>query len=403
MLIFCDDSGVHEYSVYRLKLEVFPGKDDISKENIGEFLKELEQEGLLKFYEVNDKKYLRYVNFQEHQRIDQPTFKFPWENGKIPVKKSKKNAEQLNNDPRNSKDSSRKRKEQKIFLIQRDGNHCKYCKSTTKTLTVDHIIPPGQGGTDHVDNLCLACRQCNSSKSNKLGKPRRVLAEGKEREAEENNQGNLDENNTNSPEIDQKMISSANLTAGVEGKGISRLSPCSLNNNNNYISGVNNIYKKQPENLNNNFKGNNKKQAGRPRIDKKWDSDNYEDIPADIRAGYDSVYQIYFKKKARIEGLCAYANMHGGTGATEEERKQMIAAIPIQDVEIKLRRQNGERVIPPHIDTWIRNRRFEDEVDLPTPQFSNKKEVQSKSHNASKFMKNAMRAAQQNGDNQNAN
>ncbi len=41
---------------------------------------------------------------------------------------------------------------------------CCYCGSGDK-LTLDHLIPRKNGGTDSGDNIVYACRKCNSSKS----------------------------------------------------------------------------------------------------------------------------------------------------------------------------------------------------------------------------------------------
>lgn len=49
-------------------------------------------------------------------------------------------------------------------LIARDGEACAYCASTDK-LVVDHMMPISQGGVDDIDNLCLACKGCNSGKA----------------------------------------------------------------------------------------------------------------------------------------------------------------------------------------------------------------------------------------------
>jgi 5-methylcytosine-specific restriction endonuclease McrA len=49
-------------------------------------------------------------------------------------------------------------------LIQRDGEQCVYCRITSG-LVVDHMEPITLGGTDHIDNLALACKPCNSGKS----------------------------------------------------------------------------------------------------------------------------------------------------------------------------------------------------------------------------------------------
>ena len=45
---------------------------------------------------------------------------------------------------------------------------CQYCfeKFSIKSLTIDHIVPTSKGGSNENDNICLACRSCNSSKSN---------------------------------------------------------------------------------------------------------------------------------------------------------------------------------------------------------------------------------------------
>jgi 5-methylcytosine-specific restriction endonuclease McrA len=52
----------------------------------------------------------------------------------------------------------------KPALIERDGDRCVYCE-TTGRMVVDHMVPIALGGTDHEDNLALACRPCNSGKS----------------------------------------------------------------------------------------------------------------------------------------------------------------------------------------------------------------------------------------------
>lgn len=54
---------------------------------------------------------------------------------------------------------------QELFKTQ---NHCKYCGIfvSKRTATIDHIEPIINGGTDDMENLCLSCRWCNSTKSN---------------------------------------------------------------------------------------------------------------------------------------------------------------------------------------------------------------------------------------------
>ena len=59
---------------------------------------------------------------------------------------------------------------QKRVVRQRAKYHCEYCKRSEKIIAtnfeVDHIIPISKSGTDDIDNLCCACRDCNARKSN---------------------------------------------------------------------------------------------------------------------------------------------------------------------------------------------------------------------------------------------
>lgn len=58
---------------------------------------------------------------------------------------------------------------QKVIAAFHDS--CAYCHSQQANLTVqleiDHIIPSSKGGTDDEENLCLACRTCNTYKGAK--------------------------------------------------------------------------------------------------------------------------------------------------------------------------------------------------------------------------------------------
>jgi 5-methylcytosine-specific restriction endonuclease McrA len=44
------------------------------------------------------------------------------------------------------------------------GGCCAYCARQAK-LTIDHIIPLKQGGSNDISNICLACRRCNFTKN----------------------------------------------------------------------------------------------------------------------------------------------------------------------------------------------------------------------------------------------
>lgn len=56
----------------------------------------------------------------------------------------------------------------RLFVHERDQYLCAYCGTGEGPFDIDHIHPVSKGGTDDLDNLCLACRSCNLAKSNKL-------------------------------------------------------------------------------------------------------------------------------------------------------------------------------------------------------------------------------------------
>lgn len=54
-------------------------------------------------------------------------------------------------------------------LVKRlEGNICAYCKTTKGPFEFDHIIPVSKGGKAQIDNIVVACRNCNRLKRNKL-------------------------------------------------------------------------------------------------------------------------------------------------------------------------------------------------------------------------------------------
>lgn len=56
-------------------------------------------------------------------------------------------------------------KQLKAVIIERDGNKCRKC-GTSQYLTVDHILPRSEGGTNDFSNLETLCRVCHSRKDN---------------------------------------------------------------------------------------------------------------------------------------------------------------------------------------------------------------------------------------------
>jgi hypothetical protein len=61
----------------------------------------------------------------------------------------------------------------KQLVRQRADNRCEYCRlhqdqSPLAALQIEHIIPKKHRGTDHPDNLALACIDCNLAKGSNL-------------------------------------------------------------------------------------------------------------------------------------------------------------------------------------------------------------------------------------------
>jgi hypothetical protein len=82
-------------------------------------------------------------------------------------------------------------KENREFIINRDGRQCYYCGSA-KSLEVDHIIPLKHGGTNVAGNLVCSCSTCNRRKNGNRLLPRY--------------------------EMDvQKFVDSSNVSIGIDG------------------------------------------------------------------------------------------------------------------------------------------------------------------------------------------
>lgn len=80
---FSDDSGIHPASVKRLKMEIFPS-DDLTIAQVSDLVAELVGARLLTEYSVSGETFWQVTGWK-HQRIDQPTFKYPSPDGQIPT------------------------------------------------------------------------------------------------------------------------------------------------------------------------------------------------------------------------------------------------------------------------------------------------------------------------------
>jgi len=62
------------------------------------------------------------------------------------------------------------RQEKRLAIYLRDGMACVYCGATVEDgarMSLDHIIPRSQGGTNAAVNLVTCCRRCNSSRADR--------------------------------------------------------------------------------------------------------------------------------------------------------------------------------------------------------------------------------------------
>jgi hypothetical protein len=57
------------------------------------------------------------------------------------------------------------RQKRRLEIYCRDGMSCRYCGVGVESgiiLTLDHVVPVSDGGTNRTDNLITACSPCNS-------------------------------------------------------------------------------------------------------------------------------------------------------------------------------------------------------------------------------------------------
>lgn len=74
---FADDNGVHPASYVKIKAEVFPA-DNLGIEEVKQWIGELIQQGLLREYVIDEKSYWIVTGWQDHQKIDKPTYRYPY-------------------------------------------------------------------------------------------------------------------------------------------------------------------------------------------------------------------------------------------------------------------------------------------------------------------------------------
>ncbi|MEJ1463340.1 MAG: hypothetical protein RPU15_08695 [Candidatus Sedimenticola sp. (ex Thyasira tokunagai)] len=79
---FADDAGIHPDSVKQLKMKIFPG-DDYRSDDISRMLGELSSNALIEKYSAPTGCFIRVIGWH-HQKIDKPSYKYPFITGSIP-------------------------------------------------------------------------------------------------------------------------------------------------------------------------------------------------------------------------------------------------------------------------------------------------------------------------------
>ena len=67
----------------------------------------------------------------------------------------------------------------RFLILERDNFTCQYCGRSAPEvqLAIDHIYPQSKGGKEDSTNLITACRDCNSSKNNRVIKVGKIPKE----------------------------------------------------------------------------------------------------------------------------------------------------------------------------------------------------------------------------------
>lgn len=75
--VFGDCRGINKASPHTLRLEVFPGDNDMTTEKTAACIQELIENGLIMEYEVNGEKYWITTGWHKHQVISRPNYRYP--------------------------------------------------------------------------------------------------------------------------------------------------------------------------------------------------------------------------------------------------------------------------------------------------------------------------------------
>ncbi len=152
---FADDNGILNGSSRWLIAKVFPYDENITTENIEDYIFNLSNMGKFYKYQVDGRDYIYILNFRKHQRIVKPC------PSSAPLPENYKHldlGQSLTQTVR-------------LDVYERDKYVCQYCgldlSDKPKLQSIDHIIPLMQLGSNMNNNLVTCCKSCNSKKQNR--------------------------------------------------------------------------------------------------------------------------------------------------------------------------------------------------------------------------------------------
>lgn len=159
--------------IYEVPLKIIAVETGVDKEMVIKILGRFERDGKV-FYENG---WVGIKNFQKHQSLN-PTVVRGIQYGLEKAPKSLVNRLEHENassyvPPKSSRKKIKLSTRKKV--IDRDGMNCKICGQTVQQqdaslesyLEIDHIIPVKDNGNNDLENLRVACRQCNASRNGK--------------------------------------------------------------------------------------------------------------------------------------------------------------------------------------------------------------------------------------------
>lgn len=71
---------------------------------------------------------------------------------------------------RNMKALSHRGADLRMVVHMRGKGRCYFCGRTLslRTMTIDHLVPIVRGGSQDIDNMCIACGPCNTAKGKQM-------------------------------------------------------------------------------------------------------------------------------------------------------------------------------------------------------------------------------------------